>query len=51
LFGVIYGGKRDIYMKNRIRLSAVLLSIVAVAVCFSVYSKDRVEAAPRLQEP
>ena len=51
MFGVTYGGKRDIYMKNRIRLSAALLSIVAVAVCFSVYSKDRVEAAPRPQEP
>jgi hypothetical protein len=38
-------------MKNRIPLSVALLSIVAVAVCFSIYSKDRVEAAARLQEP
>ncbi len=51
MFGVTYGGKRDIYMKNRIRLSAALLSIVAVAACFGVYSKDRVEAATRPQEP
>jgi hypothetical protein len=51
LFGVTYGGKRDICMKNRIRLSAALLSIVAVAACFGVYSKDRVEAATRPQKP
>ncbi len=39
-------------MKNRIRLSAALLSIVGVvAACFGIYSKDRVEAATRLQEP
>ena len=38
-------------MKNRIRFSAALLSIVAVAVCFGVYSKDRVEAKTRPQEP
>jgi hypothetical protein len=38
-------------MKNRIRLSAALFSIVAVAACFGIYSKDRVEAAIRLQEP
>jgi hypothetical protein len=38
-------------MKNRIPLSVALLSIVAVAVCFSIYSKDRVEAAARPQEP
>ena len=38
-------------MKNRIRLSAALLSIVAIAACFGVYSKDRVEAATRPQEP
>jgi len=34
-------------MKNRIQLFAVLLSIVAAAGCFGVYSKDRVEAATR----
>ena len=38
-------------MKNRIRLSAALLSLVAVAVCFGVHSKDRVEAATRPQDP
>jgi hypothetical protein len=38
-------------MKNRIRLSAALLSLVAVAVCFGVHSKDRVEAATRPKEP
>jgi hypothetical protein len=38
-------------MKNRIRLSAALLSIVAIAVCFGIDSKDRVEAATRPQEP
>jgi len=37
-------------MKHRIRLSAALLSIVAVTACFSVYSKDRAEAATRPQE-
>jgi hypothetical protein len=37
-------------MKNRTRLSAALLSIVAIAACFAIYSKDRVEAAPRPQE-
>ena len=38
-------------MKSRIRLSAALLSIAAIAACFGVYSKDRVEAATRPQEP
>ena len=38
-------------MKNRIRLSAALLSIVAIAACFGTYSKERVEAAARPQEP
>jgi len=38
-------------MKNYIGLSAGLLSIVAVAVGFGVYSKDRVEATTRPQEP
>jgi hypothetical protein len=38
-------------MKNRTRLSAALLLIVAVAGRFGVYSKDRVEAATRPQEP
>src|SRR5580700_7136933 len=38
-------------MKNRIRLSAALLSLVAVATCFGVYSKDHAEAATRPQEP
>jgi hypothetical protein len=37
-------------MKNCIRLSAALLSLVAVATCFGVYSKDRAEAATRPQE-
>ena len=32
-------------MKNRIRLSAALLSIVAVIACFAVYSKDSAHAA------
>jgi hypothetical protein len=49
--GATYGGKRDSSMKNRIRLSAALLSIVAIAACFGIYSKDRVEAATRPQEP
>ncbi len=39
------------YMKNCIRLSAALFSIVAVAACFGVYSKDRAEAATRPQAP
>src|ERR1700744_5185636 len=43
--------KRDIYMRNRIRLSAALLLTVAIAAGFGVYSKDRVEAATRPQEP
>ena len=38
-------------MKNRIRLSVALLSIVAVAACFCAYSKDHAEAATRPQEP
>ncbi len=38
-------------MKDRIRLSAALLSIVASAVCFCVYSKDGAEARTRPQEP
>lgn len=38
-------------MKHHIGLSAGLLSIVAVAVGFGVYSKDRVEATTRPQEP
>jgi hypothetical protein len=37
-------------MKNHFRLSAALLSIVAVFGCFGVYSKDRLEAATRPQE-
>jgi hypothetical protein len=37
-------------MKNRIRLSAALLSLVAVVTCFGVYSKDRAEAAGQPQE-
>jgi hypothetical protein len=37
-------------MTNRIWFSTALLSIVAVAACFGVYSKDRVEAATRPQE-
>jgi hypothetical protein len=37
-------------MKHRIRLCAALLSIVAIAACFGVHSKDRVEAAVRPQE-
>jgi hypothetical protein len=40
-----------LHMKNRIRFSAALLSIAAVAGCFGIYSKDRVEAASRPQEP
>ena len=38
-------------MKDRTRLSAALLSIVAIVACFSIYSKKPVEAAPRPQEP
>ena len=38
-------------MKNRTRLSAALLAIVAVAACFAAYSKDRAEAATRPQGP
>jgi hypothetical protein len=37
-------------MKNRIKLCAALLSIVAVAACFCIQSKDRAEAATRPQE-
>ncbi len=37
-------------MKNRMRLSAALLSLVAVATCFGVYSKDGAEAATQPQE-
>jgi hypothetical protein len=37
-------------MKNRIMLSAALLSIAAVVAYFGVYSKGRVEAATRPQE-
>jgi hypothetical protein len=37
-------------MKNSVRLSAALLSLVAVATCFGVYSKDRAEAATQPQE-
>jgi hypothetical protein len=37
-------------MKNRLRLSAALFSLVAVAACFDVYCKDPVEAATQ-QEP
>lgn len=51
MFGVTYGGKRDIYMQNRTRLFAAVLSLVAIAACFAVYSKNPVEAAPRQQEP
>jgi hypothetical protein len=38
-------------MKNSIRLSAALLSVVAVGACFCAYSKDSAEAATRPQEP
>jgi hypothetical protein len=38
-------------MKNRIGLPAALLSLVAVATCFGVYSRNRAEAATRPQEP
>ena len=38
-------------MKSCFRLSAALLSIVAVAGCFCVYSKEHTEAATRPQEP
>ena len=38
-------------MKNRMELSAALLSLAAVATCFGVYSRDRAEAATRPQEP
>jgi hypothetical protein len=38
-------------VKNHIRLFAGLVSIVAVTVGFGVYSKDRVEATTRPQEP
>lgn len=37
-------------MKNRMRLFAALLSLLAVATCFAVYSKERAEAASRPQE-
>jgi hypothetical protein len=43
-------GKMDVYMKNRVRLSAALLSLTAVATCFGVYSRDRAEAATQPQE-
>jgi hypothetical protein len=53
----LYAGRRNcqhapgiISMKNRIRLSAALLFIVAVAACFGVYSRDRVEAATKPEE-
>jgi hypothetical protein len=38
-------------MENRMSLSAALLSLVAVATCFGVYSRDRAEAATQPQEP
>ena len=38
-------------MKNRMRLSAALLSIIAAAACFGVYSKNPVEAKTLPQEP
>src|ERR1700729_616744 len=38
-------------MNNRVRVSAALLSVVTIAACFGIYSKDRVEAATRPQEP
>jgi len=38
-------------MKNRMRLSAALLALVAVATCFGVYSRERAEAASRPLEP
>lgn len=38
-------------MKDRMRVSAALLSLVAVATCFGVYSKNRAEAATQSQEP
>src|ERR1700723_931025 len=38
-------------MKKSIRLSAALLSLVAVTTCFGVYSKDRAAAASRPEEP
>jgi len=38
-------------MKNRIRSSAALLLIAALAACFGIYSRDRVEAATRPQQP
>src|ERR1700729_2554757 len=41
----------DISMKNRIRSSAALLLIAALAACFGIYSRDRVEAATRPQQP
>lgn len=44
-------GKWDFHMKNRIRLSAALVSLLAVACGFCVYSKDRAEAAIQPQEP
>jgi len=37
-------------MKNRMRLSAALLSLIAVATCFGVYSRDGAEAATQPQE-
>ncbi len=45
-----YGWKMGYYMRNRIRLSAAVLSIVAIAACFGVYSRDRVEAKTLPQE-
>jgi hypothetical protein len=38
-------------MKNRMRLSAALLSLVAFATCCGIYSRGRAEAATRPQEP
>jgi len=38
-------------MKVRMRLYVALLSIVAAAACFCVYSKDHVQARTRPQEP
>jgi len=50
LFRVTYGRKWGHYMKNRTGLSSTLLSIVAIAACFGMYSRERVEAATRPQE-
>lgn len=38
-------------MRNCIRFSAALLSIIAIAACSGIYSKERVEAATRPQKP